>query len=286
MVEDSLAALLLGWDWIRGVGPHIQFHGTTGNHCARDSFESLHMKYITLMSALSCGLSIFLVTAQAQNDMPTAGSGAATAGSTQPSTAQAEQKPDINEVIQTSTEFTNSVGMVMKKVGSLWISAYETTQESYQEVTGSNPSAFAGEERPVDSVSWDSAVAFCEKLTEHEKQAEMLPNGYRYSLPTQEQWQSLASGVPLSDAVTSLNGSRSGTVNVGTLAPSAAGLYDLRGNVSEWSADPADGAFRVLRGGNWKDWIDINLRLDFRIYEAPQVAQNTFGFRCVLIKGN
>jgi len=235
------------------------------------------MKKITLLSVLSFGLSTFLLSAQ-----PVAQPGVDAPKAANVDPEENEKKPDINEIIKTSTEFTNSVGMVMKKVGSLWISAYETTQKNYQEVTDSNPSSFVGEEHPVDSVSWNDAVAFCGKLTAHENEENMLPEGYTYFLPTQALWDSLASGVPLTDAVTSANGSRSGTAEVGSLPPSGAGLYDLRGNVSEWSADPADGAFRVLRGGSWENWIDINLRLDFRVYEAPSVAKNTFGFRCVM----
>jgi formylglycine-generating enzyme required for sulfatase activity len=241
-------------------------------------FKPFDMKNTSMLSVLICGLSTFSLAAQ---PAATPSQGASTANTNQEA---GETKPDINEIINTSTEFTNSVGMVMKKAGSLWISAYETTQKDYQEVMGSNPSAFSGEKHPVDSVSWNNAVAFCERLTAHEKEAKMLPEGYKYSLPTQAQWDNLASGVSLQDAVTSSNGSRSGTAVVGSLPPSGAGLYDLRGNVSEWSADPADGAFRVLRGGSWQDWIDINLRLDFRTYEAPAVSKNTFGFRCVLIE--
>jgi formylglycine-generating enzyme required for sulfatase activity len=70
---------------------------------------------------------------------------------------------------------------------------------------------------------------------------------------------------------------------VGSLAPSPGGLYDLRGNVAEWCADPADGTFRVLRGGSWADWIEVNLRPEFRVYAAPTEAKNTYGFRCVLV---
>lgn len=250
------------------------------------------MKTSMILSGLMFGLSTFLVSAQSQlpprvslgvqlNPGPAQGQEAAT-----PSEGTGEEeKPDINEIISTQTVFTNSVGMVMKKVGAMWVSAYETTQNEYQAIMGSNPSAFAGEKHPVDSVSWNDAVSFCAKLTRHEDTEEMLPEGYHYALLTQQLWDSLASGVSLKQAVTSSETSRTGTAPVGSLGASSAGLYDLRGNVAEWCADPSDGAYRVLRGGSWADWIDINLRLDFRIYEAPEVAKNTFGFRCVMTKG-
>jgi len=58
----------------------------------------------------------------------------------------------------------------------------------------------------------------------------------------------------------------------------------LRGNVWELCADPTDQAFRVLRGGCWKDWIEARLGLDFRYYAKPDESNEVFGFRCVLIK--
>jgi formylglycine-generating enzyme required for sulfatase activity len=70
---------------------------------------------------------------------------------------------------------------------------------------------------------------------------------------------------------------------VGSLSPKN-GIYDLRGNVSEWCADPSGGPYRVLRGGSWEDWIEINLRLEFRVMVSPEDAKNTYGFRCVLVE--
>jgi formylglycine-generating enzyme required for sulfatase activity len=275
------AMMLLRWDacW-HFVRDAAATTSTALNHLNNNHFDSLTMKQTALMFVFLLGLSTFLPTVQAQGQ-----SGAETAPTPNGEEGEGAGKQDINEVLKTGTEFTNSVGMVMKKAGSLWISSHETTQKNYQEVTGSNPSTFQGEKHPVDSVSWNDAVDFCQKLTTHEREKEMLPDGYAYLLPTQAQWESLASGVPLQDAVTSANGSRASTAEVGSLPPSGAGLYDLRGNVAEWCADPADGAYRVLRGGSWDNWIDINLRLDFRVYEAPSVAKNSFGFRCVLIEG-
>lgn len=241
------------------------------------------------MSGLLIGLSIFLLLIT----IPSPGYAAAGTGSKTGAAAlveptltpgdEAEAKPDINEIIKTATVFTNSVGMVLKKVGSLWVAVNETTQQEYEEVMDSNPSTFRGDQHPVDSISWNTANAFCAKLTEHEKAEEMLPEGYVYELPTQAQWQALASGTPLTSAVTSSTTRRSGTAKVRSLPASNNGLYDLRGNVAEWCADPPEGAFRVLRGGSWADWIEVNLRPDFRAYAAPDESKNTYGFRCVLI---
>lgn len=241
------------------------------------------------MSLLVTGLSINLLSLQAQEPPQNSTS---PIPSTQVTLTSAEsedtpeEKPNVNELLQNSTVFTNSIGMVLKKAGSLWIAAYETTQQEYQDVIGQNPSTFAGEDRPVDTVSWQDAVKFCSKLTEKEAVEEMLPDGYVYQLPTQSQWEAQVKGVPLSDAVTNSGQRRSGTSPVGSLNPNAAGIYDVRGNVAEWCDDSWDQSFRVLRGGSWEDWIEVNLRTDFRIFIEPTARKNTYGFRCVLVPGS
>jgi formylglycine-generating enzyme required for sulfatase activity len=65
-----------------------------------------------------------------------------------------------------------------------WMGKTEVTQAQYKQVTGETPSHFQGLENPVESVSWNDAVAFCKKLTERERQAGRLPGGFEYTLPT------------------------------------------------------------------------------------------------------
>jgi formylglycine-generating enzyme required for sulfatase activity len=192
--------------------------------------------------------------------------------------------PKLKELMTTNDVVTNTVGIVLKKISpALWAGVYEVTQDAYQKVMDNNPSAFKGGNRPVDSVNWDDAVAFCKKLTEKEQKAEELPNGYIYTLPTQAQWEQLVDNASLSDAVMSLNMQRrSSSAPVGSLGPNSLGLYDTRGNVMEWCLDPQDKPYRVLRGGAWDTYIDINARIDFREYCAPDKTKNDYGFRVVL----
>ena len=106
-------------------------------------------------------------------------------------------KTDLKELMA-GDSFTNSIGMVMVKISStLWAGKFDVTQDEYQKVMGANPSQFVGGRNPVDSVSWNDARSFCAKLTETERKEEMLPTGFAYSLPTQAQWESLASGTTL-----------------------------------------------------------------------------------------
>ncbi len=83
-----------------------------------------------------------------------------------------------------------------------WTGKYEVTQKQYEQVMGSNPSAFtaggrqnarvaseATEQFPVDSVSYDDAFGFCRKLTDQERQNGQLPANWEFSLPTEAQWE-------------------------------------------------------------------------------------------------
>jgi eukaryotic-like serine/threonine-protein kinase len=178
--------------------------------------------------------------------------------------------------------FTNSVGMELVKIGDFWAGKFEVTQKQYLKVTGLNPSAFPGDGNPVDSVSWNDAMDFCQKLSEKDVKDKKLPDGYYYTLPTEGEWESLTDEASLSDAVTSQNGPRGGTSPVGSLGPNSLGLYDTRGNVMEFCLGDTDKPYRVLRGGSWSDTIEINLRKEFRFYCTPSDQKNTFGFRCVL----
>jgi formylglycine-generating enzyme required for sulfatase activity len=192
---------------------------------------------------------------------------------------------DTNEDLTVKTpgsHFTNSVGMELIKVGDFWVGKLEVTQKQFQKVTGSNPSSFPGDALPVDSVSWNDAVDFCQKLTEKDIKDKKLPDGYYYTLPTEDEWESYTGDASLDDAVTSQNAPRTGTAPAGSLGPNGLGLYDTRGNVMEFCLGDGSKPYRVLRGGSWAESIEINLRKEFRFYCTPDDRKNTFGFRCVL----
>jgi formylglycine-generating enzyme required for sulfatase activity len=202
-------------------------------------------------------------------------------------TPAAEAEGGTNEVtiedLMKLPAFTNATGMVMVKFsGKLWVSAYETTQDDFKKIAGYNPSRFQGARNPVESVSWNEAMDFCTGLADAENEKKLLPEGFAYTLPTQAQWESFAAGAELKDAITSSGPTRSGTAPVGTLGATGPGLYDIRGNVCEWCLDPQDKAFRVARGAAWDSFIEINLRPEFRWYEAPEVRKEKIGFRVVL----
>src|SRR5581483_10491117 len=77
-----------------------------------------------------------------------------------------------------------------------YLGIYEVTQNEFQRVTGANPSAFSKPPKdsprldcgrfPVDCVTWQEAVAFCQRLSD-------LPGEQRagrlYRLPTEAEWE-------------------------------------------------------------------------------------------------
>jgi len=75
-----------------------------------------------------------------------------------------------------------------------WLGKTEVTQSEYAAVMGKNPSDFKGDKNPVETVSWNDAVAFCGKLTDRERAEGRIPEGWAYRLPTEAEWEYAARG--------------------------------------------------------------------------------------------
>ena len=170
-----------------------------------------------------------------------------------------------------------------------WVGKYEVTQGEYESVMGtaSNPSTQKGNPRlPVENVSWNEAMAFCATLTAKEKAD--LPPGWHYTLPAGVQWDFLAADAAIADSITSMAPSpkRSQAEPVGSTGrPNKWGLFDVRGNVWEWSLDGP-----IYRGGSYastSEGVFGGLRLDAkRSANSKDAKDSTGGFRIVLAPGN
>jgi len=175
-------------------------------------------------------------------------------------------------------------GMVFVKQGDggFYMDKTEVTQEAYQRVIGSNPSHFKDcPTCPVEQVTWFEADAYCKKV------------GKR--LPTEQEWEYAAtSGGKKEEYAGTSNEGELGdyawyranagrkTHPVGEKKPNGLGLYDMTGNVWEWTDSWYSGnsGDRVLRGGSWSTDPD-NLRASNRFYFTPDIRSDfTFGFRC------
>ena len=186
-------------------------------------------------------------------------------------------------------------------------------------------------EYPVVGVSWEQANAFAAWRTEFLRKSLGKEGVYiePYRLPTEAEWEYAArAGVnenmyPWEGDLTMSddrgcfyanfkpqegNYVKDGqliTSRVGTYAPNDFGLYDMAGNVSEWTStayaesidkltsdlnpeyrynaaieDPYKMKRKIVRGGSWKD-VAHNIRSDIRMWEYQNEQRCYIGFRCV-----
>ena len=87
---------------------------------------------------------------------------------------------DRYEADRDDDEFQHEVTLTQ----GYWLGKYEVTQAQYEAVMGTNPSRNKGADLPVEFVSWFAAKMFCDKLTDLERAAGRLPEGYEYTLPS------------------------------------------------------------------------------------------------------
>ncbi|MBE9238686.1 formylglycine-generating enzyme family protein, partial [Anabaena aphanizomenioides LEGE 00250] len=202
-------------------------------------------------------------------------------------------------------------------VPSFFMGKYPLTQAQYQAIMGDNPSGFKGDgsttltnQRPVERVSWDDAVNFCERLSQK--------TGKNYTLPSEAQWEYACRagtttpfyfGESITTDLVNYNGNetygsapkgiyRQQTTDVGSFPPNAFGLYDMHGNVWEWCLDdwvdnynnaPTDDSAvtsqsvsKILRGGSWRSNFPGNCRSASRASNVPDYSNEYYGFRLVV----
>jgi len=214
------------------------------------------------------------------------------------------------------------------KVPEFWMGKFAVTQAQWRQVAGLpkvkvdlnlDPSNFKGAKRPVETVSWEQAVEFCDRLSQK--------TGKTYRLPSEAEWEYACRartvrlsaqveattpfyfGETITSDLVNCRGTnpygnapkgeyRQQTTEVGTFPPNGFGLYDMHGNVFEWCADPwhdnyqdapTDGSVwttngnnerRVVRGGSWVS-NPRGCRSAYRYCNAPVNTYNYGGFRVV-----
>jgi len=194
------------------------------------------------------------------------------------------------------------------KVVSFAMGVYEVTFAEYDRFAQATKRELPGddgwgrENRPVINVSWHDAVAYTSWLSEQ--------TGKRYRLPTEAEWEYAAragsttaywwgDGVGRNHANCYGCGSqwdnKKQTVPVGSFERNEFGLYDVLGNVWEWTCSPYaekwDGnksacnnadtqTWRVIRGGSWNN-IPRYLRSSIRNDSSPDFRNYFQGFRVI-----
>ncbi|NEQ31856.1 MAG: formylglycine-generating enzyme family protein, partial [Leptolyngbya sp. SIO4C5] len=209
-------------------------------------------------------------------------------------------------------------------VSAFFMGRFPITQAQYQAVMGKNPSHFSenGASRPVEEVSWEDAVAFCNKLSQQ--------IGRIYRLPSEAEWEYACRagtttpfhfGETITTDLANYRGTdweyegetypgnygegphgsfREETTEVGIFPPNDFGIHDMHGNVWEWCQDvwhdsyegaPPDSSAwleggeqgkRVVRGGSWCSMPRF-CRSAFRVRFAPADRYHTLGFRVVCV---
>jgi formylglycine-generating enzyme required for sulfatase activity len=198
------------------------------------------------------------------------------------------------------------------QVEPFWMSKAPVTQRQWSALMGAHRGRFSGPELPVETISWDAASSFCQKLSKK--------SGRRCRLPSEAQWEYacragsntlFACGPTLSTDLANYNGEfsfhgsprgvyRHVTTPAGSFPPNAFGLEDLHGNLWEWCADawhddysgaPLDGSpweggpkteYRAARGGCWHDIPEV-CRSAARIQVRASEGDEMTGFRVIVL---
>jgi len=158
-------------------------------------------------------------------------------------------------------------------VSRFYMDQFETTQQSYEKIAKINPSYFKGSNRPIEKVNWFEANKYCERI------------GKR--LPTEWEWEraaQLGEKIDFSKQIAdSLGWFKHNAIfmthPVGQKKQSPYGLYDMTGNVWEWTASDHENGGKVMRGGSWRNSAD-SMRPSKRIMSLPHYRYHYVGFRC------
>ena len=198
----------------------------------------------------------------------------------------------------------------------LWFSVYDLNWR--------NPGFSQRDDHPVVWVSWYDAQKYVEWLNANYRNG--LPAGYKYSLPTEAEWEMACRGGTTTEFFWGANVPKDGegylnaadetgapdgtqwkyffpfksgyttTSPVGSFKPNPFGLYDMLGNVAEWTRDwygsyptravtdptgPSSGSSRVIRGGSWGNGSALCRSANRNLLE-PEFRRCDVGFRLAL----
>ena len=205
-------------------------------------------------------------------------------------------------------------------VQPFFMGKFQITQEQWKAIASlpkvkrdlePNPSHFKGDKLPVEKVSWEDVVEFCQRLSNQ--------TGKEYRLPSEAEWEyacragtttAFNCGATITSSLANYDGTkiyanepkgkyRETTIQVGSFPPNAFGLYDMHGNVWEWCQDnwhsnyigaPKDGSVwsfgdsskKVVRSGSWY-YLPSFSRSAYRGFYTRDYRNDGFGVRVVCV---
>jgi len=187
-------------------------------------------------------------------------------------------QPTSNMVLVPSGKLLVVSGYESKQVviDEFFIDRFEVTQKLYKSIVGINLSFFIGEQKPVEKLNWFEAIDYCRRIKKR--------------LPTEWEWEWAARAGSMShfywgEEDPELYGwfkknSEKKTHSVGLKLPNSLGIYDMGGNVWEWTDSYRETTGgKVLRGGSWRNSINAMASSKW-ITSLPIHRFHYVGFRC------
>ncbi len=173
-----------------------------------------------------------------------------------------------------------------------YMASHEVTRREWAAVVTPGEAVDGDGDLPMVNVNWHEARSFLDRLN---SAAEA-----RFRLPSEVEWEyacragtttPYSTGPLLSTDEANYNGesplngqsagaNRKTVVRVGSFPPNAWGLFDMHGNVWEWTNDGYDQDRKVIRGGSFRFNAE-SARCALRYHHRPQDRGDSLGLRLV-----
>ena len=190
---------------------------------------------------------------------------------------------------------------------TFYLAETEVTQAMWSRHMKVNPSRFQSPSLPVEGITWQEAMEFCNKLNLKKYQFD-LPNNMIFRLPSEAEWEYAArasskttfffgeDSEKLTNYAWITDNSEGSSKSVGLLSPNKWGLLDIYGNVREWCLDgygprPSGTLIdpmlswqnmdKVTRGGSW-DSCEACCKTAKRMNYGRGYQSSDIGFRLAI----